>query len=197
MTNPPMTHQAPDVNENPEAALTLMDLFPSAEHRPRMELVAACEVPPPYRNLLVHTHHMTVTLEAFHQGPVNLQVLASMQSDDWYARRILLRRHIDGEVVQFGIARIRLSYCLPKVREEILAAQTPLGRVLIEQDVLRHVVPVAFLRVMPGPAVADWFGSHRGLFVTYGRLGAIHLDEKPAVEVLEIVAPIPPAIPGA
>jgi hypothetical protein len=70
-----------------------------------------------------------------------------------------------------------------------------LGRVLIDHDVLRHIVPVAFLRVMPGAAVAEWFGRDRGLFVTYGRLGAIHLDEKPAVEVLEIVAPIPPVVP--
>ncbi len=192
-----MAHSPVPSSRYPEASLTLMDLFPSADHRPRMELVAAAEVPPPYRELLVHTHHMTVTLEAFHRGPVNLQVLGTMQSEDWYARRILLRRHDDDEVVQFGIARIRLSYCLPQVRDAILAGRIPLGRILIEQDVLRNVVPVAFLRVMPGPAMADWFGKQRGLFVTYGRLGAIHLDERPAVEVLEIVAPIPPAIPGA
>jgi hypothetical protein len=179
-------------DESSESALTLMDLFPADEPRPRLELVAAAEVPPPYRQLLVHTHHMTITLESFHRGPVDLQVLATMQSDDWYARRILLRRHMDAEVVQFGIARIRLTYCTPPVRDAILAQQVPLGRVLIDHDVLRHVVPVAFLRVMPGPTLVQWFGDHRGLFVTYGRLGAIHLDQKPAVEVLEIVAPIPP-----
>jgi len=171
---------------------TLVDLFPDPAGRPRMELVAAAEVPPPYRDLLVHTHHMTVTVEAFHGEPVDVRVLETQRSDEWYARRILLTKRTSGEVVQFGIARIRLQYCAPAVRDAILAEDTPLGRILIDHDVLRSIVPVAFLRVMPGPALAEWFGPDLGLLVTYGRLGAIHFDEKPAIEVLEIVAPVRP-----
>lgn len=173
-------------------ALTLIDMFPSFERRPRMELVAAAEVPPPYRELLVHTHHMTVTVEAFHRDQVDLHIVERQLTEEWYARRILLTRHSDGEVVQFGIARLRLQYCSDPVRAAILQGETPLGRILIEHDVLREIVPVAFLRVMPGPSLAEWFGEEKGLLVTYGRLGAIHFDQKPAVEVLEIVAPVPP-----
>lgn len=159
-----------------------------------MELVAGNEVPPPYHGLLVHTHHMTVTVEAFHGDSVDVRVLQTSRSDDWYARRILLLKHSTGEVVQFGQIRIHLPYCSPQVRAAILAEDTPVGRILIEHGVLRAVVPVAFVRAMPGPALAKWFGSHRGMFVTYGRIGSIHFDEKPAVEVLEIVAPIPPTV---
>jgi hypothetical protein len=177
----------------PANALTLVDLFPSFDLRPRMELVAAAEVPPPYRDLLVHTHHMTVTVEAFHHARVNVRILERYQTDEWYARRILLTKESDDTVVQFGIARIRLQYCSEPVRAAILEGKTPLGRILIENNVLREIVPMAFLRVMPGPAIAEWFGPRLGLVVTYGRLGAIHCDEKPAIEVLEIVAPIPPS----
>jgi hypothetical protein len=177
---------------SPADALTLVDLFPSFALRPRMELVASAEVPPPYRDLLVHNHHMTVTVEAFHHDRVNVRILERSQTDDCYARRILLTKQSDDTVVQFGIARIRLQYCSEPVRGAILEGKTPLGRILIENNVLREIVPMAFLRVMPGPAIAEWFGPQLGLVVTYGRLGAIHCDEKPAIEVLEIVAPIPP-----
>jgi hypothetical protein len=171
------------------SALTIIDLFPSFAERPRMELVASSEVPPPYHQLLVHSHHMTVTVEAYHHDRVNVRILERYMTDDWYARRILLTRESTGEVVQFGIARIRLHYCSAAVREAILEGKTPLGRILIEHEVLRQIVPMAFLRVLPGPAPAGWFGADAGLLVTYGRLGAIHCDEKPAIEVLEIVAP--------
>lgn len=170
---------------------TLLDLFPALE-LPRMELVAAAEVPPPYHELLVHTHHMTVTVEKFHGDMVDVRVLHTRQAGDWYARRILLTKHSTGEVVQFGQIRIHLPYCSPDVRAAILAEDTPVGRILIEHGVLLDVVPLAFVRVMPGPALTEWFGAPRGMLATYGRIGSIHFDEKPAVEVLEIVAPMPP-----
>jgi hypothetical protein len=171
-------------------APTLVDFFPTYADRPRMELVASSEVPPPYRDLLVHTHHMTVTVEAFHRDRVNVRILESHLTDEWYARRILLTKNSTGEVVQFGIARVRMQYCSPPVREAILEGKIPLGRILIDHDVLRRIAPMAYLRVLPGPAIAGWFGAEAGLLVTYGRLGAIHFDEKPAIEVLEIVAPV-------
>src|SRR5262249_24561855 len=94
-------------------APTLMDFFPNYVDPPRMELVASSEVPPPYRDLLVHTHHMTVTVEAFHHDRVNVRIPERYLTDEWYARRIFLTKETTGEVVQFGIARIRLKYCSP------------------------------------------------------------------------------------
>src|ERR1051325_4522195 len=136
---------------------------------------------------------MTVTVEAVHRDRVDVRILERHPRDDSDARRLPLTKQRTGEGVQFGIARIRLQYCAEPVRAAILEGKTPLGRILIENDVLREIVPMAFLRVMPGPAITEWFGPRLGLVVTYGRLGAIHCDEKPAIEVLEIVAPIPPS----
>jgi chorismate-pyruvate lyase len=76
------------------------------------------------------------------------------------------------------------------VQEEILAARTPLGRILIQHNVLRRIEPTAFLRVIPGPGMMEWFALSQRR-PTYGRLAYIHCDGKPAIELLEIVAPEP------
>src|SRR5262249_43479848 len=71
--------------------------------------------------------------------------------------------------------------------QEIVAERTPLGRILIEHDVLRSIHPTAFLRVLPGRAVRKWFGPEEPR-LTYGRLAYIHCGGRPAGGVLEIVA---------
>jgi chorismate-pyruvate lyase len=172
---------------NPDAR-GLFALFPPAEYLAKSELVAADSVPEPYRHLLVHEHHMTVTVEAHHGGLVDVQVLDERRTESTYARKILLVLQKSRRVVQFGLMRVHLQYCSPEVRAEIVAGKTPLGRILIEHNVLRRIEPTAFLRVTPGPAMITWFGldSPRP---TYGRLALIHCDHKPAVELLEIVTP--------
>ena len=84
--------------------------------------------------------------------------------------------------------RVHLQYCSDAVRKEIIAGQTPLGRILIQHNILRRIEPTAFLRVIPGTAMMSWFGLDRPK-PTYGRLAYIHCDGQPAVELLEIVAP--------
>ena len=44
----------------------LLALFPPAHYLRHAEPVPADKVPEPYRQLLVHEHHMTVTVEAHH-----------------------------------------------------------------------------------------------------------------------------------
>jgi chorismate-pyruvate lyase len=166
----------------------LFGLFPPAEYLARSEIVAADEVPEPYRKLLVHEHHMTVTVEAHHGDLVDVEVLEKYQSPQTYARKILLRLQKSRRVVQFGLVRVHLEYCSPEVRAEIVAGKTPLGRILIEHNVLRRIEPTAFLRVTPGPAMIKWF-SLDSPRPTYGRIALIHCDHKPAVELLEIVTP--------
>jgi hypothetical protein len=167
---------------------TLFSLFPPADDVPEYELVPTDEVPDPYHGLLVHDQHMTVAVEAHHGDRVNVRILARTQVRDSYARKILLTLQGDSRVVQFGIMRVRLNYCSEPVRREILAGRTPLGRILIQHDVLRRIEPTAYLRVIPGKAMMDWFGLDRPR-PTYGRLAYIHCDGQPAVELLEIVAP--------
>jgi chorismate-pyruvate lyase len=166
----------------------LFALFRPVNQLPEYEVVPASGVPQPYHRLLVHKHHMTVTVEAHHGDLVNVRVLERRHQGDMYARKILLALQGSGRVVQFGIARINLAYCSPAVRQAILAADTPLGRVLIQHRVLRRIEPTDYLRVVTGPAMMKWFNLDRPR-TTYGRLGIIYCDNQPAVEVLEIVAP--------
>lgn len=166
----------------------LLGLFPPAAYLGKYEYVAAHDVPPPYHGLLVHEHHMTVTVEAHHGDLVDVKVLQYRLDGDTYARKILLALQKTGRVVQFGLVRVHLDYCSKEVREEIVSRRTPLGRILIKHDVLRRIEPTAFLRIMPGPEMLKWFGLDRPAF-TYGRLALIHCDGRPAIELLEIVAP--------
>ncbi|HWY86711.1 MAG TPA: hypothetical protein VNX28_08300 [Gemmataceae bacterium] len=167
---------------------TLLALFPPSDYLRAWDFVSADQVPQPYHQLLVHEHHMTVTVESHHGSLVDVKILDRRQDQTNYARKILLVLQSTGKIVQFGIVRIRLEFCSPPVCEAIIAGQTPLGRILIEQNVLRRIEPTAFLRIIPGPAMMDWFGLTEPT-PTYGRLALIHCDNEPAIELLEIVAP--------
>jgi|SRR5882724_8433698 len=180
MRNMPST-DGPDLD-------TLLALFPPATSIQAAEPVAAEQVPEPYHRLLVHDQHMTVTVEAHHQARVNVVVLARRRDGDVYSRKILLSLESTGTIVQFGLVRIHLEFCSDGVKEAILEQRTPLGRILIEHDVLRRIEPTAFLHVTPGPEMMEWFKLATP-DITYGRLAIIRCDDKPAIELLEIVAP--------
>lgn len=177
----PRIFHGPDVR-------ALEAIFPHSEGIAECEVVPADQVPAPYGTLLVHEHHMTVTVERHHGSLVDVAILDRRHIGETYARKILLRLQSTGRIVQFGIVRIHLQYCDDEVRREIIAGKTPLGRILIEHDVLRRIEPTAYLRIVPGPAMMRWFGLDRPA-PTYGRLALIHCNGQPAIELLEIVAP--------
>jgi chorismate-pyruvate lyase len=168
----------------------LTELFPTdppliakAEH------VASAMVPEPYRGLLAHNSHMTVTMEEYHHSAVDVKILARVQEGDIYCRKIILLKSGTDEVVQFGIVRFDLQYVTAAVRKEILAGKTPLGRVLINHNVLRHIDLGAVLRISPGPELAKIFRAKAGS-ITYGRLATIFCNQQPAVDLLEISTPL-------
>ena len=51
------------------------------------------------------------------------------------------------------------------------------------------IEPVGYLRVRLSETMAEWFGVAAGA-ETFGRLGVIYTGDAPAVEVLEILAPV-------
>jgi chorismate-pyruvate lyase len=179
--NDPSRIRGPDIKK-------LYALFPPGDDMPEYEFVPSDEVPQPYHGLLVHEHHMTVTVEKHHGDLVDVQILERRHNDEFYARKILLALQGNRRVVQFGIMRVYFRYLAPDVRQEIVAGRTPLGRILIHHDVLRRIEPTAFLRIVTTPAMMKWFGLEEPR-LTYGRLALIHCNEQPAVELLEIVAP--------
>jgi len=188
----------------------LVSLFCSPEEFGRFRSLAASEVPEPARTLLDHCNHMTVAMEQFHGGEVRLRVVATAADSmhgavagGWYAREILLENQ-RGEVVQYGIVRIDLSRLGAREAAAIREARRPLGRILIESGLLREVHGVRLLEVVPGPHLERLFGlqcvaaaaepvaAAPGRPVcrpVYGRVANIQLNDRPAVELLELVSP--------
>jgi chorismate-pyruvate lyase len=146
-------------------------------------------MPAAARELLDHHEHMTVTVERFHGSPVDVDVRAERANDGHYAREIVLRRQSDRAVVQYGIMRIDLDCVSGDVRREIEARREPLGRILIRHDVLRQVERLALLRVIAGPVLQNMF-TVQPPRPTYGRTALIHFQDRPAVELLEIITPV-------
>jgi chorismate-pyruvate lyase len=154
----------------------------------RFELVDALAVPSPYSTLLAHNRHMTVTVEAFHNDAVDVQVLRSVKQGDSYSREIILRTQRLGHVVQYGIVRIHLHRIAEEPKREILEEKKPLGRVLIEHPVLREVELFDLWRIRCGSVLAHSFSVPIDT-ITFGRTAMIHCDGEPAIELLEIVRP--------
>src|SRR6478736_9711602 len=150
------------------------------------EEVLAEAMPEPYRRLLAHHEHMTVSVEQHHGCPVDVEVIAAKRSGDYYFRKIILHRRSDGRVVLFGIPRLNLRLVDDDVRRELLSESKPLGRVLIEHNVLREVQLASLYRITPGPELCQFFGLQEPR-TTYGRTAFIYCDGYPAVELLEIV----------
>ncbi len=185
------THRTDEL-VNPLDELTrLTSLFsPPGALVAEVEHLAGALTPEPYRQLLVHEHHMTVTMEQFHGSPVNVTVLAETLDGDLYSRQIVLTRSSDNAPVQFGIIRFNFEYVTNAVREEILARQTPLGRVLINHNVLRHIDLGAILKISAGPELARLLQMPEN-GITYGRLATIFCNRLPAIDLLEISTMLP------
>lgn len=138
--------------------------------------------------MLAHEAHMTVTVESRHGCEVDVEVLETRSTNSHYLRKILLRRTSDRRVVQFGIVRLAIAALQPEVFQEIAAQKIPLGRVLIQHNVLRQVQLNALWEVQCGGELANYFEVAPG-HTTYGRTALIYCDGEPAVELLEIVGP--------
>ena len=154
-----------------------------------VEYIPASATPEPYKGLLVHDKHMTVTMEQYHGCPVDVQVLEKRLDHDVYSRKITLTKTGTDQVIQFGLVRFDFRYVDDEVRNEIVGESIPLGRVLINHNVLRHVDLNAILKVTAGPGLAEYLQMPEG-GVTYGRVATIFCDHKPAIDLLEVSAPL-------
>ncbi len=150
--------------------------------------VAAESLEEPFRKLLVHHDHMTEVLFAYHGRAVCLHVLRRAQDADTYTRFIKLAAHDSEQVIETGVVRINLGLLSAPVRQEVLAATKPLGSILIEHDVLRRIEPKWYFRLESSCPMLDHFGS--SVQQAYGRVGLIHCDHQPAIELLEVVADV-------
>jgi hypothetical protein len=169
---------------------SLTHLFPSDEPLfVKAEHIPSAVTPEPYKTMLVHDQHMTVAMETYHGTSVDVRILNRRLDGDLYAREILLLKHATEIVVQYGIVRFNLNYVTEAVRHEIIAGETPLGRILINHNVLRHIDLGAILEITAGPRLAAHFQMPIGA-TTYGRMATIFCNHQPAVDLLEISAPL-------
>lgn len=160
------------------------------------EFESVASAPPPYDELLDHHAHMTVTVESHYGQSVDVHVHRHHRHGDWYAREITLVTAQSRQIAQYGIVRIDVTKLDPSVWRQIESQTTPLGRVLIDNAVLREVELCGLWRVTAGPSLAGLMHLRVG-DVLYGRTALIHCHGAPAIELLEIVAPAtPPSEPA-
>jgi len=182
----------PNLLSQDEATANMAELYSTFDEPeadiPACESVAPDEMPEPDRSLLAHHNHMTVTLEDFIGAPVNVVVVTSRREGNRYARKIILTNSRTGEIVMCGIMRFNFAHCSDAVRDKILEEKTPLGRILIEHDVMRRVTTHALLRITPSAEMRKHFGLNDESPI-YGRFATIFCDNEPAVDLLEITAP--------
>jgi chorismate-pyruvate lyase len=180
-------HPSTDADLFTPSASRLATLFYSRlEELGGFEPVSVDVLPAGYRSLLAHQDHMTVALEAHHKGLVSVRVLDEWRDESSYARSSVLSRQSDGAVVQFGIMRIWLVDLPQAAQEEITSKKVPLGRVLIRHNLLREVEVISLWKIEPGKVLRRHLPLS-GNAPVYGRSAQILLDERPTVQLLEIV----------
>jgi chorismate-pyruvate lyase len=180
------TRQSADADLfTPSAARLATLFFSDLAELGRFEPVPVDNLPADYRTLLAHPDHMTVALESYHGSPVSVKVLDEWRDETSYARTSLLSRQSDGSIVQFGIMRIWLTDLPPEAQAQITQRQSPLGRVLIEHNVLREVEPISLWQIDPGPMLKKHLRLTNNELI-FGRSAQILVDERPTVQLLEV-----------
>ena len=180
-------HSRDDAEVDIEQLLSLFYSSPAGSSQ-LADVQAVSQVPPPFDQLLDHNGHMTVTVEAFYHQKVDVVVHRCERRGNWYVREITLVGSESKRVVQYGIVRLNINALDQEVWRRIESQEVPLGRVLIEHNVLREVQLCGLWRVLAGPALASLLRMKIG-DATYGRTALIYCDGEPAIELLEIVTP--------
>jgi chorismate-pyruvate lyase len=178
--------------ENPSVNLDeLLDLFygPPIDHSQLAEFHSVPRVPAPYDQLLNHQHHMTITVESQWHESVDVHVHRVIQDEHIYAREVTLVSSVSRKIVQYGIVRLQIAALDADIWKQVESQQVPLGRALIDGNVLREVQLCGLWRVRVGPSLASLMHLCIG-DQTYGRTAIIHCDGAPAIELLEIVTPV-------
>lgn len=170
----------------------LLSSFHDQADADRFGAIVPGEIPAAFGRLLVHDHHMTVTLEAHFatelSGPhrhVAVHVHQSRTEGDLYLRKVTLTAHPERPPVLAGLVQLDLRVCPEEMRREIVEGRTPLGHLLIRHHPMRSIEPGPYWRI----------DASRGVLgmrfecppVVYGRLATIHCDRVRALRLLEVI----------
>ena len=153
------------------------------------EEVLAEAVPEPYRTAAGPSRAHDRLGRAASRLQVDVEVLATQQSGDYYSRKIVLHRQSDGasccSAFRGSICGWWMTTCGGKSSSQNDAARARADRA---QRAPRSAAGLALsrrARARPVPAA----GPAQPARTTYGRTAFIYCDGYPAMELLEIVAP--------
>lgn len=162
---------------------------------PPVQQVHGEEVPSPQKELLVHLHDMTPTLEEFFGAGLVLRMLGRRRRGSEYFREVVLVLEDSGLAVEFGAIKIHLERFPAPARTAILEERHPLGHLLSEHRIPHLSRPKAFLRVASDRVINEALGL-KGAHILYGRRNTLLTPTgEPLAEIVEILPPLerPPA----
>lgn len=145
------------------------------------------EVPEPYRQLLVHAHDMTPTLEGFHQERIHLRPLERRLAGDTMRRQVVLTLNQSLKPVEYGAIAIHCQHFPEAARALIVESRCPLGTILADYHIEHLSRPQAFFRVTADDFMHEALGL-AGYPVLYGRRNVLLTpDGRVLADVLEIL----------
>lgn len=148
------------------------------------------EVPQPYQRLLVHSHDMTPTLEAFYGRPMRIALLSREREEGAYLREVILRPQSEGQPVEYGVIQIYLEHLPEAARQRVLEEERPLGNILQTEAIPHLSWPQAFFRVESDTHMSRVLCLSRPC-VLYGRRNILLDDSRRLLaDVLEVLAPV-------
>ncbi len=171
----------------PELDVLVKLFHPSLDALGTFREVQPAELPDVPRNLLWHDHHMTIALEDHYRCEMEVHVVRSLVAETHYARDSILKCECSDRVVQYGICRLNLMFLPQPARTQLLGEFNPLGRVLIDNDVLRQVRLLSLWSIAPGELLRQLLQLGDAA-TCYGRTALIYCNTVPAVELLEIIS---------
>ena len=145
-------------------------------------------VPPPYRQLLVHSRDMTSVLQEFHGQRIHLEHVELRRDADRVLRQVVLTLE-DGRPAEFGAIEISLAGLPPPAQQDVLACRTPLGAILLGHNIAYTSQTRGFFELNADAVVAQslgiaenssLFGRTNDLFTSSGNILA---------QVVEILPP--------
>lgn len=113
---------------------------------PPYRVIAAAELPEPYRRLLEHTRDMTSVLQDFHAQNIHIEKVDLVRETDHLLRRVVLLGE-DGRPVEFGAIDIWLPYFADDAQRDILASHTPFGAILHRYEIGYTSSPTGFFEI--------------------------------------------------
>jgi chorismate-pyruvate lyase len=167
----------------------MVSLARSGKDLPVIHGLEACDLPEPYRALLVHQRDMTSTLESHYGSRTHLDVFQAVEEEGLLDREVILRLDRDERPVEYGAIRIYVNRFPEAARVAIREGERPLGYLLDAFDVAYQSRPDAFFRLTPTKDIAGALAIVPSTLL-YGRRNVlVNPQLEPLAYVVEILAP--------